>query len=77
MEKIVTQLQSKYNTEINKIETIDKSEISIVLNNGVDSAAFSQELQNHLVEIIDELTILQINIVDAKGNVKDRFATNQ
>lgn len=77
MEKIITQLQSKYNTEINKIETIDKSEISIVLNNGVDSAAFSQELQNHLVEIIDELMIIQINIVDAKGNVKDRFATNQ
>ena len=77
MEKIVTQLQSKYNNEIDRIETIDKSEISIVLNNGVDSAAFSQELQNHLVEIIDELTILQINIVDAKGNVKDRFATNQ
>ncbi|RZL43550.1 MAG: hypothetical protein EOO93_28325 [Pedobacter sp.] len=77
MEKIITQLQSKYNNEIDRIETIDKSEISIVLNNGVDSAAFSQELQNHLVEIIDELTILQINIVDAKGNVKDRFATNQ
>lgn len=77
MEKIVTQLQSKYNNEIDRIETIDKSEISIVLNNGVDSAAFSQELQNHLVEIIDELTILQINIVDAKGNVKDRFAANQ
>ena len=77
MEKIVTQLQSKYNNEIDRIETIDKSEISIVLNNGVDSAAFSQELQNHLVELIDELTILQINIVDAKGDVKNRFATNQ
>ena len=77
MEKIVTQLQSIYNNEIDRIETIGKSEISIVLNNGVDSAAFSQELQNHLVELIDELTILQINIVDAKGDVKNRFATNQ
>jgi len=77
MEKILTQLQSKYNTQINKIETFDNAEISIFLADGVNVSAFSQELQNHLVEIIDELTILQVNIVDAKGDLKDQFATNQ
>lgn len=77
MENIIAQLQSKYKKQIVKIETIDKAEISIVLADGVNASAFSQELQNHLVEIIDELTILQINIVDAKGDVKDQFATNQ
>ena len=77
MEKIIAQLQSKYSTQIKKIDKIDKTEISIYLNDGVNAAEFSQDLQNHLIEIIDEFTILQVNIVDSKGDVKDQFASNQ
>ena len=77
MEKIIAQLKSKYSNQIDYIDTIDNTEVSIHLAQGVEGTIFSQELKNQLVEIIDELTILQINIVDSNGDVVDNFATNQ
>ncbi|TKC02609.1 M18 family aminopeptidase [Pedobacter cryotolerans] len=77
MENIIQQINQKYEGEINHIQKVGKVEISITLNRDVKTADFAQKLQDDLVKIIDELTIVKINIVDADGNLCDTFSSNQ
>ena len=77
MENIIQQINQKYEGEINHIQKVGKVEISITLNRDVNTADFAQKLQDDLVKIIDELTIVKINIVDANGNLWHTFSSNQ
>jgi len=77
MDTLILKLKSKYQDQIKEIKTVDKAEISITIRSGIDALAFSQDLQDHLVEIIDELTIVQVDILSEDGKVLDNFATNQ
>jgi len=76
-EHIISQLRAKYSTEIKNIVRVEETVIAIELAENVQLADFAQSLKDHLVELIDELTILKVNIVDAKGKLLDSFATNQ
>ena len=75
MENIIQQINQKYKDEVNHIHKVGKVEISITLNRDVKAADFAQKLQDDLVKIIDELTIVKINIVDADGNLCDTFSS--
>jgi hypothetical protein len=77
MENIIQQINQKYKGEVNHIQKVGKVEISITLNRDVKAADFAQKLQDDLVKIIDELTIVKINIVDADGNLCYSFSSNQ
>ncbi len=77
MDTLISKLKSKYQNQIKEINTVDKAEISITIRSGIDASAFSQDLQDHLVEIIDDLTIVQVDILSEDGKVLDSFATNQ
>lgn len=71
------QLQDKYAHEVETIETIGPAEITITLKPNVDAATFSQNLQDHLIEIIDQQSIIKIGILDHNRQLADSFATNQ
>jgi len=77
METLISRLKSKYQDQIKEIKTVDKAEISITIKSGIDAPTFSQDLQDHLVEIVDELTIVQVNVLAEDGKVLDSFSTNQ
>jgi len=77
MEQIISQLREKYSTEIKNIAKVEETVIAIELLETVQLADFAQSLKDHLLELIDELTILKVNIVDANGKLLDSFATNQ
>ncbi len=77
MDTLISKLKSKYHDQIKEIKTVDKAEISITIRSEVHAAVFSQDLQDHLVEIIDELTIVQVDILSEDGKLLDSFATNQ
>lgn len=77
MEHIISQLREKYSTEIKNIVKVEETVIAIELLDTVQLTDFAQSLKDHLVELIDELTILKVNIVDANGKLLDSFATNQ
>jgi hypothetical protein len=77
MEELIGQLSNKYFDSIADIKATGKAEITIKVAEGTNGENFSQELQNHLIETIDELSIVKINIMDSKGAVIDSFATNQ
>jgi hypothetical protein len=77
MEELIEQLRNKYYSTISDIKTTGKAEITLTVADEKNAENFSQELQDHLVEIIDGLTILKINIVDCQGTLIDSFATNQ
>lgn len=77
MDTLISKLKSKYQDQIKEIKTVEKAEISITIKSGIDAPEFSQDLQNHLIEIIDELTIVQIDVLSEDGKILDSFATNQ
>ncbi|MDQ8051619.1 MAG: hypothetical protein REI78_01270 [Pedobacter sp.] len=77
MEKLINQLQQAYPHEIKEIKVAGPAEINIYLNDGAVAEKFSQELQDHLVSTIDELTIIKINVYDSAGTLRDSFASNQ
>ncbi|RZJ70441.1 MAG: hypothetical protein EOO47_23435 [Flavobacterium sp.] len=77
MEKLIATLKKKYDNQISEISQSGIAEINIQLKEGIESASFIQNLQNHFVELVDELTIVKINIIDANGNQIDSFASNQ
>lgn len=77
MEKLIQHLQEAYPDQIASINKAGSAEINISLHANADAAQFSQSLQDHIVALTDEFTILKVNILDEKGGVKDSFATNQ
>lgn len=77
MEALIKQLKQTYPNKIAQINVAGTAEINITLAADTKAESFSQELQNHLVNTIDELEIIKINIIDSKGDVRDSFATNQ
>ena len=77
MEELIANLKTKYNSEIADIKSAGAAEISVVLKQATDDTMFVSDLKDHLVQIIDELTIVKINVVDTDGNLIDSFATNQ
>ena len=77
MENIIQQINQKYKGEVNHIQKVGKVEISIMLNRNINATDFAQKLQDDLVEIIDELTIVKINIIDAHGNQINTFSSSQ
>jgi hypothetical protein len=77
MEELIKQLRDKYFKSIADIKTTGKAEITVTIADEINAENFSQELQDHLVETIDELSIVKINIVDCQGTLIDSFATNQ
>jgi len=77
MDTLISKLKSKYHNQIKEIKTVGKAEISIKIRSEVHAPGFSQDLQDHLIEIIDELTILQVDILSEDGKLLDSFATNQ
>lgn len=77
METVMQQLKLRFNHQIEAITTVGKAEMTIELKPEVELALFSQQLQDHLVDLIDGLTLLRINIVDHTGKLCDSFASNQ
>jgi len=77
MEELINQLTAHYRSVIQNITIAGKAELNITLNSGADAVDFSQNLQDHLVEILDELTIVKINILAVDGKVVDSFSSNQ
>jgi hypothetical protein len=77
MEKLIESLKSKYAKAIDSVTIAGKAEINITIKNGVNADTFSQELQDHLIEVVDPLSIFQFNILDHNGEQRDSFATNQ
>lgn len=77
MEELIEQLRNKYYNSIATIKTAGKAEITVTIAKETDATNFSQELQDHLIENIDKLSIVKINIVDCQGFLIDSFATNQ
>jgi hypothetical protein len=77
MEKLIKYLQETYGNEITSTKAIGKAELQITIGSGVNVGEFSQSLQDHIVEHINDMDIVKIDIVDADGNLKDSFATNQ
>lgn len=77
MKELIEQLAAKYPLQIAKVSPIAEAELEVCLKEGVNFPAFSQNVQNHLLEMVDELTIVKVNILDHQGNIVDSFATNQ
>ena len=77
MENLIVQLKEKYQASISKIEKVGAAEINIVLNNAVDGEKFARNLKNHLLEVIDDQTIMKFDISNTNGELIDSFATNQ
>ena len=53
------------------------AELSISLKKEVNPADFAQKLQDNLLAIIDDLSIVKINIIDANGTLTGSFSSNQ
>lgn len=77
MENLIATLKEKYANQISVINQAGAAEINIHLNDNVNPAVFIQNLQNHFVELADELTIVKINIIDVNDNRVDSFSSNQ
>lgn len=77
MEKLLQEITNRYPQQVSQIEQIKPTEINITLNDNTDIASFSQELQDHIIALIDELTILKVNLLSANGTIRDSFSTNQ
>ena len=77
MSELYEKLKIKYADQIESLSTIGPAEIAITLKPNTDERAFSQELQNQLVELIDHQTIIKIDILNSHNEVVDSFATNQ
>lgn len=76
MEEIIQQLAKTYQHQIAQLDRVSATEINVSLKNNVDATSFAQELKDHLVDLIDELTILKVNILDENG-LLNTFSTNQ
>jgi hypothetical protein len=77
MEKLIKYLQESYGNEIIEIKHSAEAELEIRVGQAIIVNDFSQKLQDDLVNHIDKFDIIKINIIDADGNLKDSFATNQ
>lgn len=77
MENLIAILKEKYVNQISEIHQSGTAEIDIQITENTQANRFVQNLQNHFVELADELTIVKINIIDANGNKVDSFASNQ
>ena len=77
MEKLIVQLKEKYQASISDIKKVGVAEINIVLNNAVDGEKFARDLKNHILEVIDDQTIMKFDISTVNGELLDSFATNQ
>jgi hypothetical protein len=77
MENIIQKINQKYGVEVDQIKKIGQAEIAIYLEQSIDTTAFAQKLQDNLLDIIDDLSIVKINIIDANGIMIDSFSSNQ
>lgn len=77
MKEIVQKLNDQYADRIETINQKGATELLISLKEEVDTERFSQDLRDHLVEIIDSQTIIKVNILNSNQELVDSFATNQ
>lgn len=77
MENIIQKITQKYGTEIDYIKKVGTAELSIQLKKEVNATDFAQKLQDNLLTIIDDLSIVKINIVDQNGAIINSFSSNQ
>ena len=76
MKELIEKLKRTYNDRIASIDSTGAAEINIRLNEGA-ARDFVQTLKDHLIELVDELTIVKINVFDDQGVLIDSFASNQ
>lgn len=77
MENIIQKITQQYSAEVAHIKAVGRAEISISLKKEVDPTDFAQNLQDNLLAIIDDLSIVKINIIDANGTLTGSFSSNQ
>lgn len=77
MENIIQKITQQYGSEVNYIKKIGTAEIAVQLKKDVNTTNFAQKLQDNLVDIIDDLTIVKVNVIDANGNLIESFSSNQ
>ena len=77
MENISQKITEQYRAEIDQIKKVGNAELSVELSKDVNANEFAQKLQDNLLTIIDDLSIVKINIIDANGVMIDSFSSNQ
>lgn len=77
MENIIQKINQQYGAEVDHIKTVGRAELSIRLKKEVNPTDFAQKLQDNLLTIIDDLSIVKINIIDANGTLNGSFSSNQ
>lgn len=77
MENIIQKITQQYSAEVAHIKTVGRAELSISLKKEVNPADFAQKLQDNLLAIIDDLSIVKINVIDANGSLTGSFSSNQ
>ncbi|PWS30173.1 hypothetical protein [Pedobacter paludis] len=77
MNELINQLNYFFGDKSLEINLIGPAEINIVLKDQDDAPQLSQDLQNHIVQIVNEDTLAKINFVNGEGKTLDSFALNQ
>lgn len=77
MEELINQLKSFLGDKALHIFKKGPAEVEVQIKGGENIEQLSVELKAHIVDLVDETTIAQIDIVDEKGNQVDHFALNQ
>jgi len=77
MEELIDQLNHFLGKRVESIKQKGPAEIEITVNKIEDVEGLSEELKDHIVEIIDENTLAKISFVAPNGQEVDSFSLNQ